>query len=85
VYTAEHPEHLGFYAFARIDELCGPMRGTGHPAYEMLADPSPNTKSEHTCGSSITPAQINDIGLVPYLAIGQYEDLSRALRVWGHL
>src|SRR5438132_8295951 len=85
MHTAEHPEYLGFYAFARIDKFCRPMRGAGHTAYEMLADPSPNTKSEYTCGSSITPAQINDIGLVPYLAIGQYEELSRALRVWCHL
>jgi hypothetical protein len=51
----------------------------------MFADPSPDTKSEHTCGGGITPAQVNDIGLVRYLAIGQYEELSRALRIWCHL
>src|SRR5262245_43542087 len=51
----------------------------------MLAHPGPNTKSKHAGGSSITRAQINDIGLVRHLAIGQYEKLSRPLRIWDHL
>src|SRR5215467_11867743 len=51
----------------------------------MLADSGSNTKSEHTCGSSITPTQVNDIRLVRYLAIGQYEALARALGIWCHL
>src|SRR5207249_11383617 len=29
VHTAEHPEHLGFNAFARVDKFCRPMRGAG--------------------------------------------------------
>src|SRR5712692_3150676 len=51
----------------------------------MLTDPSPDTKSEHAGGGGITGAQVNDIGLVRYLTIRQYEELSRTLRVWGHL
>ena len=85
VQAAEHPQHLGLHALARIDELCRSVRGACHTAHQMLADPGPNAKSEHACGGGIMRAQINDLGLVRYLAIRQYEELPRALRVWRHL
>src|SRR5438105_15771539 len=85
VHAVEHPQHFRFKAFARIDKLCRAVRGTRHTADEMLADPSPNTKSEHACRRGITRAQVNDIGFIPYLAIGQDEELPRPLRIWRHL
>ena len=85
VHAAKHPEHLGLYTLTRIDELCRPVRGACHPAYEMLADPGANTKSEHACGGGIMRAQVNDLGLVRHLAIGQHQELPRALRVGRHL
>ena len=85
VYAAEHPEHLGLYALARIDKLCRPIRDAGYTAHQMLADPRPNTKSEDACGSGIMRTQINHRGLVRHLAIRQQEELPRALWVWCHL
>src|SRR5262245_11514335 len=85
VHAAEHPEHLGLHAFARIDELCRPVRRPGHTAHQMLADPRTDAKSEHACGGGITGTQVNDLGLVRHLAIRQYEELTRTLRVRPHL
>jgi hypothetical protein len=85
VHTTEHPEHLGLQALARIDELCRPVCGACHTTHQMLADPSPDTKSEHAGSDRITRAQVNDLGLIRYLAVREYEELSRALRVWRHL